>query len=263
MKKNLKEIIDFLPGITLLLLFYANVSLYSFHDFFNIPIYNYVNGSEVLTSILPFILNVVNVSVVWVLIGIHATISIMLEKPKLSLAPPDTLYNNILNFTVRPKDLKGTLGFVVCILILWGLAIYLQFDFPIFFLFSGWGMPLIALSGLLLLKKEIVINFKTLIFFAFLLILQKPVTNHAYYKAFSIIRAEDSSYITFSKEGKRFHPSDTSRLISETQSFIFIYNRFDSVSYVFNKEGLDSISYKQIIFRPKKHRPDRRPWVAG
>lgn len=246
----MKRIIEYVPIITVCLIYFGFCNLHYYYKEFNIDVYHYVSNTEILLSFLPTI--VVLVSSLYSFTYnrlIHyqsdtknnnETINVEEVEPKKK--------NKILSFLL---SLPGSLFALITIeitlhLILtkyYGFKPYELQDFNL--ICACIFFALIFFSANIFKNQEVINNNLLLITIFSVIYIGNQFSTYRKLDADKIKDGISIKEIVFQYNKKKISTSKKLLYIGETQSNLFLYNKNDNSTLVYKTENIDSLAIKR------------------
>lgn len=225
----MKQIREYLPVITVLLIFLGYTGLSSFYNKFGIDIYNYISTSEILTLFLPEI--AAGAKTIILLFGVLTTFIFNRfdEKIFAELRTEEKLHNSLISFKYT-----ALAAFFLT-------AVIKYFSDDIEYEIIGTSIFFVLAYVYYKLKyqfKELAFDSTFLV--AWLLVI---VTMYEKNRADNILENGNSQVITFLHHNKLITTNDsTLNYLGQTQDYMLLYNTTEKKAFVLKKENIDSIT---------------------
>lgn len=250
----LKKISDNIPFLSIVLIYYAYCNLYYYYKEFKIEIYSFVSNSEILLSFLPIIVIVTATIGTYIssyIIGLATGEKNKIDRQKRQQS--DTINESqLIEKPTNKNRLLITIGIILIIAqiattyILINFQHYKRYQLREYFLYTSFIIPVfIFINIYFLVGREILYKYSYLISLFLILYIAQQIGTFRKFEAEAIKNEPSKFRLSFIYKGaKVINTMDSIVFIGQTQSSIFLYQKKDSSTLVFNRSNIDSLVYK-------------------
>lgn len=245
----MKRIIEYVPIITVCLIYFGFCNLHYYYKEFNIDIYNYVSNSEILLSFLPSI--VLSASTFYIFIynkivnhsNNEEQIEVGVEEEEVKLKWEKIFWTIISSLAFQLLFLLIFENLVRLILIKY--FGFKDYDLQILILLRAIIFFILIYFSSELFKSQESINNNLLLISVFLVIyIGTQIGSYRKLDAEKIKRGISNKQISFQYNKKDVATSMQNIYIGQTQSNLFLYNIKSKSTLVYKIENIDSLVVK-------------------
>ena len=255
-----KKIIENIPLLSIVLIYFGYCNLYFFFKEFKIEIYNYISNSEILFSFLPTI--VITAATFGFLI-INMVINHSQREKKEENNTGKVIENNqkIEQESEIPKSKKLKFNIpllkspiVICFIIYTLLLIinfilkydlnYKDYELKKYTLLTSFITPFLYYYILIEFGNEFLKKYSFFIALSVIIFIGKQISDYRKCEAEEIKNGITNIEISFMINNKEIKTNKNLLLIGQTQSSIFLYNRKNKSSYIFDRGKIENLKIK-------------------
>jgi hypothetical protein len=256
----MKKIIEYVPIITVCLIYFGFCNLHYYYKEFNVDIYHYISNTEILLSFLPTIVLLGSTLYVFAYTQLinHPD---FIKKDEKVKSNQEIVENNIEEGEeIKPQQKKKIWRilstFPVLILLLLFFEVITTLILTKCFGFKSYELQYINLVyafmflsviyfSSTLFKNQKLINDNILLITIFSVIyLGNQISTYRKLDADKVKDGMPNKKIVFEYSGKKISTSNQNVYIGQTQSHLFLYNTKNKSTYVYKTENIDSLIIK-------------------
>ena len=246
----MKKLIEYLPALTICLVYFGFCNLYSYYIEFKIDIYNYISNTEILLSFLPTI--VISITLIY-----GAVYQLVIQKSQVPNVKESVIIfdrPSSIPFIKKYKKVstyfKSIPGLAIIYVIVKFLIILMlekffyfkKYELQNFELICGFILIFILYIGSDSHKNQVFIN-RNFNLVTIFIIIYMSVQINIYRKADADMLKAGVSIrkISFIYNNHKVKSSKSIMYIGQTQSSLFLYNIADSSTIIYKTSGIDSL----------------------
>lgn len=230
----IKRIIDYLPALTILLIYLGYCNLHFYYLEFNIDIYKYINNTEILLSFLPTILFGTTI----IMFGLVCFMNYIFNRTD----SVDKSNNKRLAYTLLSSTLIVVIVYMIYkyyVASYFKIHNYDKFVYPVCIIL----MYIFLFIGYYFLKGREV--FKSNIIFLAIVSMYVLSTSIALYRISEAKEVKkNGSHVLFSCKYNNvlFKTDSILNFIGQTQDYYFFYSKQTKATTILNKDDIDSVT---------------------
>lgn len=257
----MKKIVEYVPIITVCLIYFGFCNLHYYYKEFNVDIYHYISNTEILLSFLPTIVLLASTLYVFAYSGLINHPDFITKNVKIT-NDKEIFENNKIEEGEEIKSQQKKkiwhilstfpvpLLLLLFIEIIFNIILRRCFGFKTYELqhiniFYAFLFLAVIYFSSTLFKNQKLINDNILLITIFSVIyLGNQISTYRKLDADKVKDGISNRNIAFEYSGKKISTSNQNVYIGQTQSHLFLYNIKNKSTYVYKTENIDSLIIK-------------------